>query len=85
MTFAHHPVHNNERIIIMDALRGIAILGIFIANLGAGFSFYSETANNTGPFFHSLDKAFLFGSMYLLKGSFIPSSAFYLAGALPFK
>jgi uncharacterized protein len=70
MTFAHHPVHNNERIIIMDALRGIAILGIFIANLGAGFSFYSETANNTGPFFHSLDKAFLFWEHVFIEGKF---------------
>jgi uncharacterized protein len=70
MTSTHHPVHNNERIIIMDALRGIAILGIFIANLGAGFSFYNEGAANTGPYFHSLDKPFLFWHHLLIEGKF---------------
>ncbi|MBX9783623.1 MAG: DUF418 domain-containing protein [Chitinophagaceae bacterium] len=70
MTSTHHPVHNNERIIIMDALRGIAILGIFIANLGAGFSFYNESAPNSGPFFHSLDRPFLFLEQMLIEGKF---------------
>jgi uncharacterized protein len=70
MTSTHHPVHNNERIIIMDALRGIAILGIFIANLGSGFSFYNESAVNTGPYFHSLDKPFLFWHHMLIEGKF---------------
>ena len=42
------PVQTNEREIFMDILRGFAILGIFIANLG-GFSFYNESAHLTGP------------------------------------
>lgn len=54
----------------MDALRGIAILGIFIANLGAGFSFYNEIASNTGPYFHSLDKSFLFLEHVFIEGKF---------------
>lgn len=33
----------------MDVLRGFAILGIFIANLGS-FSFYNEDAHATGPY-----------------------------------
>ncbi len=44
------PVKSGEREIFMDVLRGFAILGIFIANLGSGFSGYSETAHATGPF-----------------------------------
>lgn len=43
------PVQTNERIVFMDVLRGFAILGIFIANLGSGFSFYTESAHATGP------------------------------------
>ncbi len=44
------PVQTNEREIFMDVLRGFAILGIFIANLGTGFSGYNESAHLTGPF-----------------------------------
>ncbi|HNU88209.1 MAG TPA: hypothetical protein PKJ94_07960, partial [Ferruginibacter sp.] len=44
------PVQTNEREIFMDVLRGFAILGIFIANLGAGFSGYNADAHVTGPF-----------------------------------
>lgn len=43
------PVQSNEREIFMDVLRGFAILGIFIANLGSGFSWYNEQAHATGP------------------------------------
>ena len=43
------PVQTSEREIFMDVLRGFAILGIFIANLGTGFSFYNADANLTGP------------------------------------
>jgi len=42
------PTQSTEREIFMDVLRGFAILGIFIANL-AGFSFYKESAHETGP------------------------------------
>lgn len=45
-----NPVQNNEREIFMDVLRGFAILGIFIANLGSGFSGYRENAHVAGPF-----------------------------------
>ncbi len=44
------PVKAGEREIFMDVLRGFAILGIFIANLGAGFSWYNEQANATGTY-----------------------------------
>lgn len=43
------PVAANEREIFMDVLRGFAIMGIFIANLGTGFSWYNEAAGLTGP------------------------------------
>jgi uncharacterized protein len=43
------PVQSNEREVFMDVLRGFAILGIFIANLGAGFSWYSQEAHLSGP------------------------------------
>jgi len=44
------PVQTNEREIFMDVLRGFAILGIFIANLGSGLSWYNEDAKATGTF-----------------------------------
>ena len=44
------PVQHKEREIFMDVLRGFAILGIFIANLGSGFSGYNEQAHATGPY-----------------------------------
>lgn len=43
------PIHAKERIVFMDVLRGFAILGIFLANLGSGFSWYRESAHFTGP------------------------------------
>ena len=43
------PVQTNERETFMDVLRGFAILGIFIANLGSGFTWYKESAHATGP------------------------------------
>ncbi|MET0464711.1 MAG: DUF418 domain-containing protein [Chitinophagaceae bacterium] len=42
------PVATKDREQFMDVLRGIAILGIFIANLN-GFSWYAENPANTGP------------------------------------
>ncbi len=44
-----NPVQSSEREIFMDVLRGFAVLGIFIANLGSGFTWYSESAHLTGP------------------------------------
>ncbi|MGF2411098.1 MAG: DUF418 domain-containing protein [Ferruginibacter sp.] len=43
------PVKTSEREIFMDVLRGFAVLGIFIANLGSGFAWYSERDHLTGP------------------------------------
>jgi uncharacterized protein len=43
------PVQTNEREKFMDVLRGFAILGIFIANLG-GFSWYNGDAKVTSPY-----------------------------------
>ncbi|MES2748348.1 MAG: DUF418 domain-containing protein [Bacteroidota bacterium] len=42
------PIKNHEREIFMDALRGFAILGIFIANL-AGFSEFDGDAKIVSP------------------------------------
>ena len=44
-----NPTQNNERETFMDALRGFAILGIFIANL-AHLSFYNEGAKIVSPY-----------------------------------
>jgi len=43
------PTKNSEREIFLDALRGFAILGIFIANLG-GFSQFNGDAKIISPF-----------------------------------
>jgi uncharacterized protein len=43
MTQIITPIKNNDREIFLDALRGFAILGIFIANL-RGLSFFDENA-----------------------------------------
>jgi len=43
------PVQTKEREIFMDILRGFAVLGIFIANLGSGFTWYRESDHLTGP------------------------------------
>ena len=64
------PVQQSERIWIMDALRGFAILGIFIANLGGGFSFYNESGPNTGPYFSSFDHNMTFLHHMLIEGKF---------------
>lgn len=44
------PVRAADREVFMDVLRGFAILGIFIANLGSGLSWYSEDAKLTSAF-----------------------------------
>ncbi len=70
MSSSFSPVNAGERISIMDSLRGIAILGIFIANLGSGFSFYDASLNNSGPYFHPLDKTFQFWQHVFIEGKF---------------
>jgi uncharacterized protein len=65
------PVQAKEREIFMDVLRGFAILGIFIANLGSGLSWYSEEANLTGPMLvPGWDHKFTFLHHMFIEGKF---------------
>jgi uncharacterized protein len=65
------PVQSAEREIFMDVLRGFAILGIFIANLGSGLSWYSEEAKRTGTFLiPELDHKMTFIHHMLIEGKF---------------
>lgn len=65
------PVQTNERETFMDVLRGFAILGIFIANLGSGFSGYSEEAHLSGPLLApKLDHAMSFLHHLFIEGKF---------------
>ena len=65
------PVQSADREIFMDVLRGFAILGIFIANLGSGFSFYSESAHATGPLLEpNLDHTMTFLHHMFIEGKF---------------
>jgi uncharacterized protein len=82
------PVQTNEREIFMDVLRGFAILGIFIANLGSGFSFYNENAHATGPLLvPDLDHKMSFLHHMFIEGKFysIFSLLFGWGIALQFK
>jgi uncharacterized protein len=64
------PVPSKEREVFMDVLRGFAILGIFIANLGSGFSWYREEAHMNGPFLESWDPDMLFLHHMFIEGKF---------------
>jgi uncharacterized protein len=65
------PVKYNERVIFMDVLRGFAILGIFIANLGSGLSGYNEDAHLKGMFLlPSVDHIMTFAHHLLIEGKF---------------
>ncbi len=65
------PVQTNEREIFMDVLRGFAILGIFIANLGSGFSWYRESAHLTGSWLlPALDHKISYLHQMLIEGKF---------------
>jgi uncharacterized protein len=64
------PVSGKERIGLMDALRGFAILGIFIANLGSGFSFYNPEKLHTGPFFSNWDSTMALLHHIFIEGKF---------------
>lgn len=64
------PVAAAEREIFMDVLRGIAILGIFIANLN-GFSWYFPDPENTGPWLlPEQDKTMAFLHHMFIEGKF---------------
>lgn len=71
MTTAFTPVEPRQRIVIMDALRGFAVLGIFIANLGA-LSFYSwgGPVPENALFLSPYDKQMDFLHTVLLEGKF---------------
>lgn len=62
------PVQLKDREIFMDVLRGIAILGIFIANLQF-FSYYSSTASGA-YIYPALDKKFSFLHAMFIEGKF---------------
>lgn len=65
------PVQAKEREVFMDVLRGFAILGIFIANLGSGFSWYNENAHATGPMLlPELDHKMTFLHHMFIEGKF---------------
>jgi uncharacterized protein len=64
------PTQNNEREIFLDALRGFAILGIFIANL-AGFSEFNGDAKITSPWIlEGWDDVMEFFHAMLIEGKF---------------
>lgn len=72
----------------MDVLRGFAILGIFIANLGSGFSGYSADAHASGPLLSpNLDHKMSFLHHMFIEGKFytIFSLLFGWGIALQFK
>ena len=66
-----NPVQANEREIFMDVLRGFAVLGIFIANLGSGFTWYSQSNHFTGPMLlPELDYKVQYLHQMLIEGKF---------------
>ncbi len=66
-----YPVQSTEREIFMDVLRGFAVLGIFIANLGSGFAWYSEANHFTGPMLlPELDHKVQYLHQMLIEGKF---------------
>jgi uncharacterized protein len=66
----NQPTQHNERETFMDALRGFAILGIFIANL-AHMSFYSESAKVISPWIvESWDSSIRFLQYLFIEGKF---------------
>lgn len=61
------PTLSNKREVFMDVLRGIAILGIFLANL----NFLSlNFGNNSGSFHHAWDDTVSFLKKVFLEGKF---------------
>ncbi|HEX6890329.1 MAG TPA: DUF418 domain-containing protein [Chryseolinea sp.] len=69
MTERPVAVNLSEREQFMDALRGFAILGIFIVNL-SGLSLYNPDNVSVGWHFGSLDKEMLFLQHLFLEGKF---------------
>src|SRR5688572_32783383 len=69
MTERPVPVDLSEREQFMDALRGFAILGIFIVNL-IGLCVYNPDNTTVGWHFAGLDKEMLFLQHLFLEGKF---------------
>ena len=69
MTERPVPVHLSEREQFMDALRGFAILGIFIVNL-SGLCLYNRDDTTAGWHFGELDKQMFFLQHILFEGKF---------------
>lgn len=67
---AHLSAEPADRIHLVDAIRGFALLGIFIANISVGFAFYNENAANVGTLFHPMDKTVHFWSAVFIEGKF---------------
>lgn len=64
------PIKNSDREIFLDALRGFAILGIFIANL-RGLSFFDENAKISSPWIiQGLDDKMSFLHNVFIEGKF---------------
>ena len=69
MTTTNTPIKTHEREIFMDALRGFAILGIFIANLG--FLSHYEGSDKAGAWlFPGSDDTMSFFHHWLIEGKF---------------
>ena len=69
MTTTNTPIKTHEREIFMDALRGFAILGIFIANLG--FLSHYEGSDKAGAWLLSgSDDTMSFFHHWLIEGKF---------------
>ncbi len=65
------PIHSSQRETFMDVLRGFAILGIFIANLGTGFSGFRASDELTGPLLlGSIDDKMTFLHHMFIEGKF---------------
>ena len=67
MSSSFAPVKVNERVILMDALRGLALLGIFIANI-PGFNFMAQGSEPT--YSTSYDHTVEFLETMLIEGKF---------------
>lgn len=81
------PVKASEREILMDVVRGFAILGIFIANLN-GFSWYREGLPASGPYLlPQADRSMSFLHHMFIEGKFYSIFSFLFGWgiALQFK
>lgn len=69
MSTASRPVEGANRIWMMDALRGLAVLGIYIMNL-ASFTYYFGVTDKSGAFFTPADDTVFYIEKLLMEGKF---------------